>query len=323
MIRFKNYVKEYKNFKLGPIDVEIERGKTTAVLGVSGSGKSLLINSIIGGIKKFRGDLMIDEKSRRRRGSYQLNSLISFYTQLDFSLYELSGFQLLRTMAIVLNIPKREIDESVKYWMEYFALWHARDVKVRDYSWGMKNRLNLIICFLKRAEIIIMDEPGSNLDSKWRKKVSMLISDLKANKKTVILTSHNIDEVVELIDNYIIIDGGKVLFQGSAEQLNVYKKYKLYANEPFDIEKVEEFMKSRNLKLFKYYEEDNAILFSVNNLIDINWVFLFFVKQGVPVSNIEKVPVNMEAIFKAVADSYNQNSDMAKQIKETAKDEEV
>ncbi|ARU91301.1 ABC transporter ATP-binding protein [Spiroplasma clarkii] len=187
--------------------------------------------------------------------------------------------------------------------MEYFGVWNSKDVKIKDYSWGMKNRLNLIICFLKQGEIIIMDEQGANLDSKWRKKVINLLDDLKKQNKTLVLTAHNIDEIASLIDHYIIIDDGAVVFDGSSKQLDIYLKYKIYVSDYIDIAKLRDFMDSKSLKMFDYDESENSVVFAVNDLKDINWVFLYFVKEGTPVTNIKKLPVNMEAIFKAIADA--------------------
>ncbi|ARU91300.1 ABC transporter ATP-binding protein [Spiroplasma clarkii] len=93
MIEFKNYFKDYKNFKLGPINVHVQAGKTTAILGLSGSGKSIMINSIIGSIKKYKGDILINDISRKKSGNHVINKLISFYTQIDFSMYELTGWE--------------------------------------------------------------------------------------------------------------------------------------------------------------------------------------------------------------------------------------
>ncbi|AUB31782.1 ATP-binding cassette domain-containing protein [Spiroplasma floricola] len=305
VINFQDFKKKFKKTQIGPIDLEIKAGKITALCGRSGSGKSVILNSIIGAIKKYKGNIFFNSVNRRKRRSYLQNSLFGFYTQMDFSLYDISAYSFLKLICLSFNIEKNKIKEEIEYWMTYFGLWEERNKKVKNFSWGMKNRMNLIMCFIKRAEIIILDEPGANLDSYWRNKIKNLLKEHKKMGKTVIITAHNIDEIWDIIDDYIILEEGQKIFQGSQKELNIYNKYKLFLDKKFSVEKFKDFLKEKNIKSFRYNEDENSIVFATNSLKEINWIFLYFIGLANPILNLVKLPINMESINKAIEDNQN------------------
>ncbi|WP_339030780.1 hypothetical protein [Spiroplasma endosymbiont of Cantharis nigra] len=102
---------------------------------------------------------------------------------MDFSLYDISAFNFLKDTELVMGIKKSKINKKVKYCMQYFDIWDNKKKKRKDFSWVMKNRMNLILWFIKYPEIIIMDEPGVNLDSYWRNKVENLLIDYSKQEK--------------------------------------------------------------------------------------------------------------------------------------------
>ncbi|WP_342258421.1 ABC transporter ATP-binding protein [Spiroplasma endosymbiont of Dioctria linearis] len=299
-INIKSFVKKFKTHQIGEINMDINSQKITAILGSSGSGKSVLINSIIGSIRNFKGDIYINGVSRKKISHYKINKLISFYTQTDFSLYSVNAVFFLRTMCIILGINKKDRETKIEYWLKFFDLWETRNKIISEFSWGMKNRLNLILCFIKDTEIIIMDEPGANLDSYWRNKIKNLLIDFKNQGKTIIITVHNIDEISDIIDDYIILEKGKKIFEGSKEALNIYSKYKLFIKDQFDVEKFREFLLQENIRSFKYDNYENSLVIAVDNYRQINYLFLYLIKNNLPLNNLIKLPINMESIHKAL-----------------------
>ncbi|ALD66251.1 ATP-binding cassette domain-containing protein [Spiroplasma cantharicola] len=299
-INIRKFVKKFKANQIGELNLDINSNKITAILGSSGSGKSVLINSIIGSIRKFKGNIIINGTSRKKFTHYKINKLISFYTQTDFSLYSVNVVFFLRTMCIVLGIKKREREQKIEYWLKFFDLWDARKKSISKFSWGMKNRLNLILCFIKEAQLIIMDEPGANLDSYWRNKIKNLLIDYKKQGKTIIITVHNIDEISDIIDEYIILEGGKKIFAGTKEKLNIYSKYKLFIKDLFDVQKFREFLLEEDIMSFKYDNDENSLVIAVDNYRQINYLFLYLIKNNLPLNNLIKLPINMESIHKAL-----------------------
>ncbi|QGS52223.1 ABC transporter ATP-binding protein [Spiroplasma tabanidicola] len=299
-MEFKNYIKKFKKNAIGPLNFQIKKGKITAILGASGSGKSVAIKTMIGAITNFSGDVNICGYSKKKRNSHLANKNVSFYTQMDFSLYEMNVVTYLQNMCIVLGVDKKVVNEKIDFWLDFFDLKKDAKKKIKNFSWGMQNRLSLIICAIKDADILVLDEPGANLDSSWRNKMRNLLVDYKNNNKTILITSHNIDEINDLIDDYIILEDGKQVFNGSKEQLNMYSKYKIYFYGSFNYNGFKEFLIKKNISVFKYDEKENSVVFGTKSTKEINWIFLFLLKEETPVLNLVRLPINMESIYKAI-----------------------
>ncbi len=305
IIKFENYTKKFKKKVIGPLNCTIKKQRITALLGSSGSGKTVILNSLLGIIKDFKGNIEIDNISRKAWKYYLVNLKIGYYTQMDFSLYTVSAYKFLLDICIMMGLAKKESKEKIEHWMKYFDIWESREKSIRSFSWGMKNRMNLILCFIKDPEIIILDEPGANLDSYWRNKIKKLLIDAKKEGKTVVITVHNIDEIADIIDDFIIIDNGENIFNGSAEELNVYSKYKIFINEYFKEEDFRTFLTNLNIKTFKYDPDENSLVVAIENFKQINYLFLYLIKNNLPLKNLVKLPVNMESIYKALENKNN------------------
>ncbi len=160
--------------------------------------------------------------------------------------------------------------------------------------------MNLILCFIKDPEIIIMDEPGANLDSYWRNKVKNLLIDYKKQGKTVIITVHNIDEISDIIDNYIILENGKKIFEGSKLSLGIYSKYKIFIKDIFDVQSFRNYLLQENILSFKFDADENSLVIAAQTYRQINYLFLYLIKNNLPLVNLIKLPINMESIHKAL-----------------------
>ncbi|AOG60082.1 ABC transporter ATP-binding protein [Spiroplasma helicoides] len=320
IIEFNNYIKKFRTTVVGPLNFSFEKGKTVALLGASGSGKSVVIKSIIGAITRYKGQIKVCGFSKKKWNSYKANKFISFYTQMEFSLCDMTLMTYLKNMCIVLGVRKKDIKEKINYWLDFFDLKKDANKKVKNFSWGMQNRLSLIICGIKDAEVVILDEPGANLDSGWRNKMRNLLIKYKEMGKTILITSHNIDEINDLIDYYVILEDGTQVFAGSKLDLNMYTKYKIYFYEDFDYEPFQEFLRSKNIKVFEYDKLEKSIVFATNTTKEINWIFLYLIKVSTPIQNLVKLPVNMDSIYKALKDKEKKENS---KIVENASTEEA
>ncbi|ALD66553.1 ATP-binding cassette domain-containing protein [Spiroplasma cantharicola] len=300
IIQFDNYLKKFKKKLIGPLNCSIKKARITALLGSSGSGKTVILNSLLGMIKNFNGKILVEGINRKSLKYFKVNKKIGYYTQMDFSLYNVSAYKFLLDISIMMGLNKKNVRMKIENWMKYFDLWEARNKSIKSFSWGMKNRMNLILCFIKDPEIIIMDEPGANLDSYWRNKIKNLLIEYKKQNKTVIITVHNIDEIADIIDDYIIIDNGENVFNGSAEELDIYAKYKVYINERFNHKNFRFFLSEYGIKAFKFDRDENSLVVAIENFKQINFLFLYLIKNNLPLKNLVKLPINMESIHKAL-----------------------
>ncbi|WP_063623135.1 ATP-binding cassette domain-containing protein [Spiroplasma taiwanense] len=113
IIEVKNFNKKFRKNTVGEFSFNIKKGEITALLGVSGSGKSVLINSIVECYKKYKGKIFINQKSIKKMKSYQQNVNIGFYTQIDFSLQNISLKKYFANMSLIMGIRRKEARKRI------------------------------------------------------------------------------------------------------------------------------------------------------------------------------------------------------------------
>ena len=200
--------KSFKNeIVLKEINLQIEEGKIYCLLGASGSGKTTLLNIIMGALAPNRGDVIIDGiKVPDKR----LLSRIGFMPQQDALYNELSVWDNLKFFAGIQKVKKSEFKEQSIKVLEIIGMLDKKDKLVGKCSGGMKKRVSLAAALIHNPEILILDEPTVGIDPVLRKKIWGHLSDLKAEGKTIIVTTHVMDEVTEC-DYATLLRYGKII----------------------------------------------------------------------------------------------------------------
>ncbi|ATZ18868.1 ABC transporter ATP-binding protein [Williamsoniiplasma somnilux] len=298
-----HFHKKFKDVNIGPLSFNIEKGKITALLGSSGSGKSVFLNSLLGATLNYEGNIYIDGKERKKSNSIENNSKVGFYSQMDFSLYSITAYDFLYNMCNVMGLNKTLIKSRIEYWLKKFDLWTSKDKPLNAFSWGMKNRMNLILCFIKEPEILILDEPGANLDSKWRGESYKILKEFKEKfNSTIILTVHNIDEVYNIIENFVILEKGKLLFSGSEEELNLYKKINVSFEKDVVLAEVEKLLNQHNILTFNCDLGLNSLVIGLNKQQNFNDALDILEKNHMQPKDVVPQVINMDSIKKALED---------------------
>lgn len=184
-----------KNLLLTNIDLSINKGQIVGIFGVNGSGKSVLFKLISGIYKADSGDVFIRGKKIGLDIDFAENTGISIDS--PGFIEHISGFKNLRYLAYIKNILN---DEDINMIMEKVGLDPYLETKVRNYSIGMKQKLSLAQAVMEDQDIIILDEPFNGLDTQSYKKFINILFELKSNGKTILLTSHNNNDMYELCD---------------------------------------------------------------------------------------------------------------------------
>ncbi|WP_347938182.1 ATP-binding cassette domain-containing protein [Mycoplasma feriruminatoris] len=303
-----NFYKKFKDIEIGPFSFNIEKGKITALLGSSGSGKSVFINSLLGTSINYQGSIFINQKERKNNDSIQNNSDIGFYSQMDFSLYSISAYDFLYNMCYVMGLENKLVKQKLEYWLKKFDLWEAKDKPLKSFSWGMKNRINLILCFIKEPKILVCDEPGANLDSYWRKQIYTILDEFKKNSNsTIILTVHNIDEVYDIIQNFIILEKGKLLFSGSKQELNLYKKTKITFEYNILLEQVEKILNQNDILTFNLDTNNNSLVIGLKEYQSISDALDVLKKHNLYVKSLDTLSIDIDMIKKALEDKITKH----------------
>lgn len=219
IIEIDDLSKSYKSKKaLDGISLNISRGSITGLFGENGAGKTTLMKLLTNQIKPDKGRIIINEEPLVFNS--KINSSIGCLLEKP-SLYPyLTAHQHLMLFNI-LNSDNQ--DSFIEEIMEAYGLNEFKDVKAKEYSLGMRQRLGLGLAELSGSEILILDEPFNGLDPVSVNKFRERISYLKSKGMTIILSSHLIRELDDLIDNLVIISKGRLL---SAISLDDFMKDK-------------------------------------------------------------------------------------------------
>ena len=196
-IEIKNLTKVFgEETILKNISCEFEQGKIHGIVGMNGSGKTVLLKCICGFIPPTKGKIIVEGKEISKEIDFP-ESLGVIIENPGF-LPELSGYKNLEILAAMRGmIGKQEIYRA----MEAVGLDPKSGKKVKKYSLGMRERLGIAQAIMENPRILILDEPFNGLDKKGVKEIYQLIIDLKENGKTVILVSHNVVDIQSLCDN--------------------------------------------------------------------------------------------------------------------------
>lgn len=199
-----------KNFRgtqvLQDINLELGKGKCYGFTGINGSGKTMLLRIIAGLVIPTSGKVKIGEDVLHENISFPKNMglIIEHAAFLD----HLSGFDNLLALAKINNkIGKNEIIRT----MSLLSLNFKNKTPVKKYSLGMKQRLSIAQAIMEKPELIILDEPFNGLDEDGVTVVRNILLNLKAEGKTLIITSHNKEDIDMLCDVVYKLENGKII----------------------------------------------------------------------------------------------------------------
>jgi phospholipid/cholesterol/gamma-HCH transport system ATP-binding protein len=225
LIELKNTVKKFgDNFVLNGIDLSVFRGEITSIIGKSGVGKSVLLKHIIGLFEPDSGKVLYegkpldslkrdDRKVLKRRFSYmfQESALFDFLT-----IFENIALPLQETT----SLPEAEIHRRVRDKMHQLDLRKIDEKYPSQISGGMKKRVALARALVTDPEIVLFDEPTTGLDPIRKSAVHSMISDYqKRFGFTGIIVSHEIPDIFFISQRVAMIDGGKIIFEGTPEEI--------------------------------------------------------------------------------------------------------
>lgn len=213
-IRFDSLVKQYgKQAAVNNLSATIQAGRITGFLGPNGAGKSTSLRCLVGLAKPTSGSAKILDRDYRELE----NPLTHVGTVLDSRGFHpsLSGRKNLQVVAAAAGISDSRVDEV----LELVELTQAAKKRMKNYSLGMKQRLSLAGAILGNPQILILDEPANGLDPAgiaWLRKFLRAMAD---QGKTILVSSHQLAEMQNTVDDVIIINRGQLITSGSMKDV--------------------------------------------------------------------------------------------------------
>jgi ABC-2 type transport system ATP-binding protein len=207
-----------KNDVLKGIDIKVERGTMLALLGPNGAGKSTTVK-ILSTLLSFDGGSVSIEGYDVKSQADKVRTVIGLTGQSAAVDELLTGRENLIMMGRLYRLTKHSAIDRAQELLEEFGLVDAADRPVKTYSGGMRRRLDLAVSLIATPPIIFLDEPTTGLDPRSRLTMWEIIEKLKKHGSTILLTTQYLEEADQLADQIVVIDGGKVIAEGTATEL--------------------------------------------------------------------------------------------------------
>ncbi|QVK01615.1 ABC transporter ATP-binding protein [Mycoplasma mycoides subsp. capri] len=217
LIEVKNISKKYnKKTVLGPINLKINKGESVAIFGANGAGKTTLCEIIANTKSQSSGEVLYDFKKEEIAFKIGINFQSQTYPNF-INVKELIDFYKTLYKNI---IDKTYFDQMINK----FKLKELFKQKISSLSGGQRQRVNLFVSLFNKPEIYIGDEITTGLDVKAQLEIiDLLKKEIKDKEMTLILVSHNLDEIKELCDRIVFLDKGKIIDDAPIEKiLNQY-----------------------------------------------------------------------------------------------------
>ncbi|WP_225986158.1 energy-coupling factor ABC transporter ATP-binding protein [Psychrobacillus glaciei] len=239
MIDLKNVSYRYPvsdDFTLKNISFSIEKGKFTAIIGNNGSGKTTLCNTIRGFVPHFykgdlEGNVLVDQVNITDYQLGQLGEKVGYVFQNPF--IQVSGvkdnvFEEVAYGLENLGVPVEEIKARVEEVLKLVKIEHLRDKNPFGLSGGQRQRVALASIIVMDPEILVIDEPTSQLDPIGTEQIFDIIRLMKERGKTIVLVEHKMDLIAEYADDLLVMHEGELVMQGSVREVFANPEFEKY-----------------------------------------------------------------------------------------------
>lgn len=224
LVELKDIHKSFGSMNiLNGINLMVDKGKITTIIGKSGEGKSVLLKHIIGLLSPDKGAIFFGGKLLSELTKQEIKSFrkkISYMFQGNALFDSMTVYENIALPLTEANVNKKKIKEAVVKRIEQLELNGSENKFPSELSGGMQKRVALARALVNEPEIVLFDEPTTGLDPQRKNYVHKMISDYqKRFQFTAILVSHEIPDVFEFSDVIMMLDQGKIVFRGTGEEI--------------------------------------------------------------------------------------------------------
>jgi ABC-2 type transport system ATP-binding protein len=203
-----------KKTALDNLSLSLKSGEVVGLLGPNGAGKSTLIKCCVGLLRPSSGEIWLDGNPR---GSRQARQEAAYVPEVPQLYNMLTVWEHLRFITSTYNV--RDWEERAERLLRLFEIWEQHDEFVKALSKGMRQKLSLCCGIISNARILFLDEPMVGLDPKAIKNLKTLFQELRSEGRTLFISTHLLDPIESICDQVIVLKKGKIIAQGSLEEL--------------------------------------------------------------------------------------------------------
>ncbi|MHC1684625.1 MAG: ABC transporter ATP-binding protein [Clostridiaceae bacterium] len=302
MINIDKVTKSFGNFTaVNKISLKINEGEIYGLLGPNGAGKSTTINMICGLLKPTEGSIDVFGKDVKKQ-SNQAKMNIGVVPQ-DIAIYsDLTCLENVKFFASLYGFRGKELKERSERALDFVGLLDRKNDYPGDFSGGMKRRLNIACAIAHTPKVIIMDEPTVGIDPQSRNHILNSVKTLNKEGCTIIYTSHYMEEIETVCSKIGIIDHGKLIAEGTKEELKTLVTDKKVIN--LTIESLEEI----NEKEIKAIEgiidvektEKGIKLECYKEVNNLDKIILYFTSKKIGIKEVISEVPDLETVFLAL-----------------------
>jgi ABC-2 type transport system ATP-binding protein len=293
MIKADNLKKRYGNtVALDNVSFEVQKGETFGLLGPNGAGKTTTIKLLCGLLKPDSGMVTLDGKTDPCLVEVRLS--LGMVPQTLAIYEELSAEENLHFFGRIYGLGGRRLKERVKDCLEIAGLAQRSKERVSKYSGGMKRRLNMVCSLLHEPPLLLLDEPTVGVDPQSRNLIFETIEAMRKRGRTIIYTTHYMEEAQRLCDRVAILDQGRILDMDSVENLIVKHGGPSHIEAEFeeklsDSDKLRSFIEDKNVQF-----EETKIRFKTNQPMES---LAMLNRSGVRFSSLKIQTADLEDVF--------------------------
>ncbi|WP_188067076.1 ABC transporter ATP-binding protein [Brevibacillus brevis] len=299
VLEIRQLTKKFGDFvAVDNMSLNVREGEIFGFLGANGAGKSTTINMIASLLRVTKGEITLLGKNIEKHSKFAKMN-IGIVPQ-DIAIYEdMTAYENVRFFAGLYGLRGSLLRERTEEALEFVGLGDKATSFPKSFSGGMKRRLNIACAIAHRPKLIIMDEPTVGIDPHSRNYILNSVRKLNDMGCTIIYTSHYMEEVEEICTRIAIVDHGKVIAEGSKEELKaiITDAKEIWigvrADEPLNLEGIKA-IPGVNAVL----QEENTIkIVSKTEINNLNRIIQQFIKDQVEIRSVEEQAPNLETVF--------------------------
>jgi ABC-2 type transport system ATP-binding protein len=247
------------------INLNVEVGETIGFIGPNGAGKTTTLKMLTGILHPTHGYVEVMGYGPFKREKPFLRSITFITGQRDRLFWDLPAREFFHFCKVIYEIPENVYRRNLKDLVELAEIGDILSIPQRKLSFGQRRRCELVAALLHDPGVVFLDEPTNGLDLLNARKIREFIREKGRGPCTIILTSHNISDISQVCDRVVIINQGKITFDGSLGHLNrmrgLKKQVKVVFKDPFRfdaIEKMGEVIERHSRELLLEIEHDSV-----------------------------------------------------------------
>lgn len=219
MIETNDLSKQFNDFSaVDGVNLSVEAGQILALLGQNGAGKTTTVRMLTALLQPSRGSARVAGYDVTKNGP-DVRASVGVLTEHHGLYMRMTALEYMDFFGQVYSLAPALRKARTENLLEYFGLAEAAKRRIGEYSKGMRQKLALARAMMHEPSVLLLDEPTSAMDPESARLVRDEIARLKSNQRTIMLCSHNLTEVEALADKIAVIYRGKILIQGSLEEL--------------------------------------------------------------------------------------------------------